>query len=177
LQVLNLPKMAKLIKCPGTVSHAELSTFIATMQREAPWHAPIFQALLAGEIAVCMPLPGQSLPIKLFDQISKPVIVLICDDGPQWLGPDGWTCAARAMRWARAGMLHGSGGDAQHYRIALKGASERRRFLIVDTSSALLPSWQQLGGRLICDRRHLLSVQPKPGFAHPVDAELQESGR
>jgi hypothetical protein len=168
VHILNLSKMAAPIQCPGTVPHADLSDFIATLQREAPWHAPIFQALLAGEITLCIPLPGQSLPIKLLDQIRHPVIVLICDDGPQWLGPNGWACAERAFRWARAGMLNGTGGDLRHYKLALEGAFQRRRFIIVDTSSGLLPAWQELGARLICDRRHLLSIQPRPGHVHPA---------
>jgi hypothetical protein len=170
LSVLNLPKIARLIQCPGTVRHADLSYMIAALQREAPWHAPIFQAVLAGEITLCMPLPGQSLPIKLLDQIKHPVIVLINDDGPLWLGPDGWACAERAMRWARAAMLHGSAGEARHYRLALEGAFQRRRVVIADTSSELLPQWEHLVARLISDRRQILCVRPTPGCVHPVHA-------
>jgi hypothetical protein len=172
MSVLNIPKMAKLIQCPGTIRHADLSNMIATMQQVAPWHAPIFQAVLAGEITLCLPLPGQSLPIKLLDQIKHPVIVMINDDGPLWLGPDGWACAERAMRWAKAAMLNGSAGEARHYRMALAGAIECRRFVIADTSSELLPQWERLAARLICDTRQLLSVRTTPGDVHPDNANV-----
>jgi hypothetical protein len=175
LQVLNLRRMASVIQCRGPQTRALVSDYISVMKAQEPWHVPIFQALLVGEIAVCIPAPGQSLPIKLFDKISEPVVVMINDDGPFWLGPDGWACAERALRWARGAMLHGAGGEIEHYKLALAGAMARRRFLIVGTSSTLLPAWEQLTARLISDRHQVLSVRVSPGCVHPTDAEMGEA--
>jgi hypothetical protein len=171
VQIIILPKTATVMQCPGTVNAADLSAKLSVLRKEAPWHVPIFTALLADEIAVCMPMPGQSLPVKQLDQIRKPVIVMVADDGPLWLGPDGWACAHRAFRWANATMIHGSGGEAEHYSGALLGARLNRRFVLVDTSSAHLPAWRDLAKRHMgC--RPILAIEPRGGHVHPVDAHV-----
>jgi hypothetical protein len=167
VQIVTPSKTASIMQCPGTLTAATLSDFLAKIRREAPWHAPIFRALLVGEIAMCMPLPQQRLPVKELDRLGKPVIVMICDDGPIWTGPQGWECATRALRWAGGAMLHGSGGEVDHYRFALVGAERCRRFVIVDTSSAHLPEWEALASAHIGNRQ-ILSVKPLPGHSHPA---------
>ena len=162
-----VPKMAKIIHCPRTMSHAEVSVFIEGMKRHAPWHTPIFQSLLVGDIAVCIPLPGQSLPIKDMDRLSKPLIVMICDDGPVCGGPEDWSCANRTFRWAAGGVLHGTGGEPAHYRLALAGAKACRRFVIVDTSSDYLPAWEKAAKRHMANRQ-VVCFRVTPGLSHPT---------
>ena len=173
MQVFNISKMATLIRCPDTVGHADLSNMIATVQREAPWHAPILQAVLAGEIAVCIPIPGQALPMAKLKTVGKPVIVLICDDGPLWLGPDGWACASYACDWARAIMVNGTGGQTEYYASAVQKAQELGRVTICDCSSEHFEAWRRCAAAQGLGKP-MLSIQPPPGQYHPVDAEMRE---
>jgi hypothetical protein len=156
---------AAIIQTPGTPV-AMLSQAARGISDNAPWHSPLFRALVAGEIAMVLPLPGQSLPIKEMSRITKPIVVMLCDDGPYDLGPAGWACADRALRWAKGAMLNGTGGDDRYYQAAVAGALICRTFVIADCSSAHLLEWESLA------RRHcpnqVLSIRPYPGTVHPT---------
>ena len=168
MHIRQISKTATLIRCGDTVSHADVSNMTATAQRQAPWHVPLFRAVLAGEIALVIPMPGQALPMAKMKTIGKPVIIILCDDGPLWLGPDGWACASYACDWARAIMVNGTGGQVHYYASAVDKAREFGRVLIVDCASDDFDAWRRCAAAQGLNKP-MLSIQPPPGQHHPID--------
>ena len=168
MQVLNLSKMATPIHCPGTVSPVELSQMMVDLRKHAPWHMPLCQSVLVGDIAIVIPAPGQALPMAKLKTIGKPVIVLIADDGPFWLGPDAFPSAAYACDWARAIMVNGTGGEARYYASAERKARELGRVAIVDTSTEHFEAWRRC---IVANApsAQVLAIMAPPGEVHPVD--------
>ena len=168
MNALQISRTATLIRCGDTVSHAGVSRFLPSMRQDAPHHVPIYQALLAGDIAVCIPLPGQALPMAKMKTCGTPVIVHICDDGPLWLGPDGWACASYACDWARAIMINSTGGQAHYYSSAVEKAREFGRVVVVDCASDHFDAWRRCAAAQGLNKP-MLTIQPPPGQHHPID--------
>jgi hypothetical protein len=169
-------KQQRLRRCPGTVSPVELSQWMVGLRKHEPWHLPLFQSVIVGDIAVVIPLPNQALPMAKLKTIGKPVIVLICDDGPLWLGPDGWSCASYACDWARAIMVNGTGGHSEYYASAVDKAREVGRVTICDCSSDHFEAWRRCAIAQGTNKP-MIGFRPPPGQHHPVDAEMPEDGR
>jgi hypothetical protein len=169
-QGLNFPPTATLMRCGDTVPHAQVSKFVCRLKAEAPWHEPIYKALLVGDIAVVIPLPGQALPMARIKTIGVPTIVHICDDGPFWLGPDGWSCASYACDWAKAIMVNGTGGQSGWYASAVEKAREVGRVTIVDCDSDHFEAWRRCAAAQGLSKP-IVGFMPPPGQVHPVDRE------
>lgn len=159
------PREATILECPGTIDAAFLSQALEGLRRDAPWHVPVFQALLASEINLIIPLSGQLLPMARLASIEKPSIVLICDDGPISVGPDGWTCASSAFTWAAAAIINGTSGKAAMYESAVQAAREIKRLTIADTSSAYFAAWRACA--IAAGDKPIVGYRPPLGLHHP----------
>ncbi len=97
-----------------------------------------------------------------------PTVALLGDDpGCEggYGGPDAWACANKLGRWARAVLVHGAGGEAQHYAEATRAALKVGRVALIETTSANARAWAL---RLNCPRT--LMILPRDGL-HPISLE------
>ncbi len=97
---------------------------------------------------------------------GRPIVVVVSDDDYQTTGPDGWACADKLRSWAAFAIVHGTGGQRQHYAMAAVMAAEVRRLLFIETSSA----GAQLWAGFLAERTPPLTFMGllPPDGAHPV---------
>ncbi len=132
------------------------------------FRTPLFRAVLHDEIALTVMCHGQTAPLDQLDQTRRPAILLLTDDDDTTrLGPDGWPSSARIMRWGRSAILHGSGGQPEHYGAAVVGAVVSSRLVLIETSSAQLAPWIKAAARFMPLGR-ILCIKPTGGGVHPV---------
>jgi hypothetical protein len=96
---------------------------------------------------------------------TGPRVVLISDDLGDSRDPDEWRCAISATAWARASIIHGTGGKVEHYREAVRAAEVMGRCLMIETDSAHAPAW---AGAIHTREIPALLFIPPPGGVHPV---------
>ena len=97
----------------------------------------------------------------------RPTVVVIGDDPgtPNGFGgPDAWRCVNRLRRWVRATMVHGAGGEREHYAEAVRAALKVGRVAIIECTSGHAKAWRE---RINCDRTLLLI--PRDGLVHPLE--------
>jgi len=139
-------------------------------QAGAIGQAHLMRALLAGRIAYLPLLPDSSASsFKAFARATsrKPAVVLAGDDDGFNRGPDGWRLAARALGWATAVLLHGAGGEIEHYEAAIMAAEVVRRVLVIECNTATLDAWTALV-RAAPHHPSVLLIYPREGV-HPAD--------
>jgi hypothetical protein len=111
-------------------------------QAGAEHHVPLFKAAGVGRISFTAVVDRIAFPnLRKIDKFGLPGIVLICDDDEIASGPSPWDCADRALSWARAAVVHSTGGLPQHYAMAIGLAEEFRRLVVIDTCTAHASSW------------------------------------
>ena len=128
---------------------------------------PLVNALADGQITLVIPTRRDRAPLDAMRRATRPVVVLIGDDDYASTGPNGWRCAQKVTRWARAALVHGAGGERQHYEAAIMGAEAHGRFVLVETSSAYALPWLML-----LSGKPVLTIVPKGG-PHPLP-EMRE---
>lgn len=155
--------------CARTASPANVARAIAMMEAIGEqFRIPLFRAVPRGEIALTVLGTGQAPPLSRLDRTGFPgLVVLTDDDDTTRLGPDGWRYAARILRWARGVMLHGTGGQPEHYQMAVEGAQRCGRLVLVETCSTQIDAWAALALRTLAPGR-ILKIQPPAGGIHPV---------
>ena len=155
--------------CKKTASPANVARAINLLEMlNEQFRAPLFRAVPLGQIALTVLGTGQAPPLSRLDKTGFPgVIVLTDDDDTTRLGPDGWRYGARILRWARGAMLHGSGGQPEHYQMAVEGAQRCGRLVLVETCSTQIDAWTALALRTLAPGR-ILKIQPPAGGIHPV---------
>lgn len=127
----------------------DLEEITAAVAVQAPFALPIYRAARDGLINLIQPGRDVQIPQKLLDRPRRPIVVLIGDDDYESSGPEAWACGLRVRRWARAGMIHAAGGEAEHYENALAGALLTGRLLLIETSMAQHSIWKTfLGSRI-----------------------------
>jgi hypothetical protein len=134
--------------------------------------AHLMRALACGRIAYFSLLPDSSSSrFKAFARATsrRPAIVLIPDDDGFDRGPAGWRLAERALRWARAVMVHAAGAEIEHYEAAISAAKLIHCVLVVECSSATLGAWAALV-RAAPHRPSTLVIVPRGGV-HPVPVD------
>jgi hypothetical protein len=128
---------------------------------------PLFAAAAARRIAL-MTFTASSMkwPAATLAGLTRPTIILIGDDpdigAGRAAGPMGWKIAERLRRWTRGAIVHGAGGELDHYREAVRGAEQLGRFVFIETSGARAREWARF---INCPRT--LLILPTDG-AHPV---------
>lgn len=122
----------------------------------------------AGAVALAVCGLGQTPPLAKLDRAGVPaLLVLTADCDLSRVGPDEFPFAARALRWARAVLVHAAGGQEVHYEMAVAGARMHRRLVLVETCTAHLAAWTALALRTVPPSR-VLHIAPPPGQVHPV---------
>lgn len=157
------------VLCAKTTTPANIARAIALLGPIGEqFRAPLLRAIPRGELALTVLGTGQAPPLSRLDRTQRPaIIVLTDDDDTTRLGPDGWHYAARIMRWTRGAFLHGTGGQPEHYEMAVEWAQRCRCLLLVETSSRQLDAWQALARRYLAAER-ILRLEPPEGGVHPV---------
>lgn len=151
-------------------SWADVATAIARMQVAGAGHrVPVMQALFDGRIAHLELHRGSSA--KLFKQwtamSSLPALALLGDDDyatPD--GPDSWPIAQRVLRWAKFVLIHGGAGQPEHYEYAVVLTATFRRVVMIECSSANVPTWRAAAEQWALGARGQI-MQPAPGLRHP----------
>jgi len=142
---------------------------IAAMQvAGAGFRVPLLQGLYHGMIAFLdVSRETSSGTVKRFiSGIVLPAVVVIGDDDDLPSGPDGFAPAQRLLKWAHQVVIHGAGGEAEHYRAAVLAAQITGRFLMVECSSPMIPAWTA-AARKWATNAVVQVVQPAPGLVHP----------
>jgi hypothetical protein len=135
--------------------------------QQAP-HLPFYAAAAAGRINIVVPLDHQAAwPGAEIERSTRPVAVLIGDDpeigNGEAVGPHGWACARRLRYWRpRGAIVHGAAGTHNEYRLAAEAAELSGRFVLVETSAAMVDAWVHL-----LRDAHPLVILPRSGV-HPV---------
>lgn len=146
-------------------SRADIDRLAAIIATGAPHWLPLFRAVRAGLIELVTPLRAAGWRfLREADAKRRPVLVLIGDDDNASTGPAGWNCACRLPWWARAAIVHGTGGEAAHYELAVAATLLHRRLVMVETNSAHIPDWTAL----FLNRVPLLTIQPPDAGPHPA---------
>ena len=101
---------------------------------------------------------------RALDAVREPAAVLLDGDDYQPGAPADWRCTRAALGWARAAMIHGAGGERQHYEAAALAAALTGRLLIVHCSSAETIAWaEQMAAARLCT----MVITTRPGVVHP----------
>lgn len=132
------------------------------------WHAPLIRAAGQGRIRLGLVPRGARLPLRDLDDTAKPTLILLAgDDGTGPAPPEAWPQHKRLLRWCRAVLLHGAGGHPEHYAMAVDGAMQHKRLLLVECDSASLDAWISAVTRY-APRASALGIAPTTG-PHPVE--------
>jgi hypothetical protein len=133
--------------------------------------AELFRAVRAGEINVAIVGRQNPAPMKTIETSPRAVIVLIGDDDYQSTGPSGFVAWQRLSYWARAAMVHATGGDAASYRLAIAMAVMHQKFLLIETDSAHAHAW---GDALRRRNIPAIGLLPRDGV-HPAPPKRAET--
>ena len=91
---------------------------------------PLFRAVADSRIAVIgIYGPEVRWPVAALARLRLPTVVLIGADvdGPEPDRPtEHWVCRHRLRLWARAAIIHGAGGEVEHYRLTVSAAEIER---------------------------------------------------
>lgn len=131
---------------------------------------PLLEAVHAGQLAFAEATRGWRpvAAMRALDRTGKPALLLLGDDDESPTGPAGWPGAATALRWARAVVLHATGGLPEHYRLAVEMAAHHQRVVMVETTPEHGPAWLALARP--SPARPALLIVPPPGDVHPRPA-------
>jgi hypothetical protein len=80
-------------------------------------------------------------PMRLIEQSSRPVMLILGDDDYAATGPAGWAAWQRLSYWARGAMVHATGADATSYQMAIGMALVVQKLLLIETDSAHAHEW------------------------------------
>lgn len=149
----------------------------ALQQRGDTWHGPLFRAAMVGELNFAMVTPGVRTPDRFLQMntTEKPLMLILAGDSQESAGPDEFLGLWRPMKWAKAILLHGAGGEERHYTEVVDAARLVRRVLVVETSSNHLPAWDAARRRLAACTPALI-ITTRPGIVHPVAPEARHNG-
>ncbi|GIL02690.1 MAG: hypothetical protein BroJett030_25890 [Alphaproteobacteria bacterium] len=134
------------------------------------YRVPLLQAAHAGRLALAEATRAWRpvAALRALDRARKPALLLLGDDDESPTGPAGWPGAATALRWARAVVLHATGGLPEHYRLAVEMAAHHQRVVMVETTPEHGPAWLALARP--SPARPALLIVPPPGDVHPRPA-------
>ena len=129
--------------------------------------ASLYAAAAVGRIAlICIATPGTPWPAETIARLTRPAVVVLGGDpgfGEPTFGPGRWRCAVKLKGWAAAAIVHGAGGEAEHYRDALVMAEMVGRLVLVETTSSLVAAWGVFLAPL-----PRIGYRPPNGGVHPV---------
>lgn len=152
-----------------TIPQADIPTLIAQAEIEGKRHIiPALQAANSNKIALF--LVSRRAPVAMFKRwlatpYQRPRLVVLGDDDHMSTGPEGFPTAAKALGWARWGMLHAARGEPEHYADAVAATLQHKRVVLVETDTAHTEAWGRLMHR---NQVANAAVLMRPGVPHPV---------
>jgi hypothetical protein len=148
------------------LSGAETAKLVEFIARVQPEKLPVFRALAKGEIALCdVPRGAAAIPSILRGPTGKPVLCIVGDDDHCATGPAAFPIAKRLAYWARRIMVHGTGGQAAHYALAVEATLLVRQVVLIETDAGHLEEWTRfLGDGKLAP---ILEIRARDG-RHPV---------
>lgn len=153
----------------GVSTPAEFARLIALSDSiDGGFMTELLRPASRGELNLILPTRDTvQPPFYRMSKRGRPTVVVVGDDDYQTTGPDGWVCADRLRSWAAFAVVHGTGGQRQHYAMAAVMAAEVRRLLLIETSSA----GAQLWAGFLAERTpalRFMGVLPPDAGPHPV---------
>jgi hypothetical protein len=148
----------------------QLPQVIATLQQCGAQHKiPLVRALADERITFFeVPRGADFFERRIFDADTLPVVCVIGDDDFTSSGPSGFPVAADMLRWSKARIIHGAGGEASHYEGAVLTAEKLGNCVIIETSSDCVDPWLKFTKSILGDSApHTLVIQAKDR-PHPV---------
>jgi hypothetical protein len=113
-------------------------------------------------VAIADPSTPWPKRIKL---LRRPTVLMLGDDpgSPDGMGgPDAWRCLPQLKRWVRGVIVHGAGGQPEHYAEAVRAARRLGRVAMIESTSKHAVAWARSIG---CPRT--LLILPRGGL-HPL---------
>jgi hypothetical protein len=144
----------------------ELERVCAFMASSGAPQLPLFRAAADLRVNIVFIVdPTSPWPGGTIKQATRPIVALVGGDqdigGPD-PAPRDWLCARRLRDWCHCAIVHGSGGEAEHYREAVRAAEFTGRCALIETTSARAPDWAEY----LRPKRTLI-ITPAGG-AHPI---------
>ena len=149
---------------------AEGDRFIAFSAQTAPEKLPVARAFAAGQIGIVEVPRSAPFPPEPRHPTSKPILAIIGDDDYASTGPKGFPGVKRFCYWARAAIVHGAGGQPEHYEEAVRATRAVRHVVLIETDAAHISEWRFAFGNGA--RIPILQILPRDGV-HPVRGRLQ----
>lgn len=137
------------------------------------FRAPIYQAALRQEMDLAETGPAGEVALDAFSH-TRPVLVVLGDDGPAPTGPEGFAQAAGLLRWTRAAILYSAGGEERFYQEAVDLTRQHGRCVLIETDAAQRKAWMdRIAAEMIWrherDVKQLVAVDIRaPGEAPPT---------
>ena len=160
---------------PGIIqlSPGEMDRAVGVMATVAPWALPLLSACREGLLALACMSRGQDAPRRLLEGARRPTCTWLQDDDEVSTGPSGfpsakWLCT----RWARMALVHGAGGEREHYAGAVIATLTHGRVLFIETDSRHADEWCDLLGN--GTRIPVLKIIPPDGRQHPAPRETRD---
>lgn len=140
------------------------------------FHAPLYRAVLSGELSLIILGQGERAPLRWLERPSaaRPQVIILAGDDGRVGGPGAFPQAPRLLRWARFILLHAAAGRAEHYDLAVTMAGTARRLLLIEAGSAEVGAWSALRAR-IAPATPGFGIAPPDGVIHPVVASASPS--
>jgi hypothetical protein len=109
---------------------------------------PLFRAVADCRIAVVgIYVSDVRWPAATLARLRLPTVVLIgadIDGSDPDPPPERWICRNKLHAWARAAIVHGAGGEPEHYRLAVSAVERYRRLAFIECRSEHAPGWASL---------------------------------
>jgi hypothetical protein len=152
-----------------TVSKTEIDKVIAFAATAGGRHyIPLFRAIRDRRIAMMQVLRGTTLSMRELKTFTRrPLVLILGDDDHMATGPSCFPCVGTAKRWARSVLLHGTGGEPEHYEGAVQLAEQFGNCLLIETSSAQIDPWLEALKDAPKLKRGVV-IWPPSGETHPV---------
>lgn len=128
------------------------------------WRKPYLRAARDGLLALLLSSNGQRVDKRLLADRRRPQLLIVTDDHPAAIGPDGWPQIRKLMTWAKLVIIHASGGEDRWSHMAVAATLQAGRVLMVECEFRQHDAWLSLVRAHGC--RHL-SILPMGGV-HPI---------
>jgi hypothetical protein len=134
-------------------------------------HLPLWRAAADGLVGiVCIADPARPWPGGTVKRLTHPIVAIVggdVGDGARDPLPEDWLCARRLREWCATAIVHGAGGEPEHYREAVRAAELTGRCAFIETTSDRARAWADY----LRPKRTLVIV-PRQGV-HPIPAHAR----
>ncbi len=156
---------------PMEIGDAGLERLLLTAATNTPWMLPVWKAVKDGTIELdLVRRDGKVQRFYKFSDTPLPILIIIGDDDGDDRGPAGWPKSGLTIGNAAAVMVNASGGEADHYRLAVERTRLSGVVVIIETSSQHLIAWRNL--LLTLPVKPTMFIVPRGGV-HPIRQETR----